>query len=454
MKIIILAGGSGTRLWPISRGSFPKQFLKLGDELSLLQKTVKRFWAAFDLKDLLILTNQECYHLVKSQVALLDSGFEKRILVEPARKNTAPAIAYALKYLQESEQVSSSEVVLISPSDHLISPESTFLETLPKADTLAQKGSLVTFGVRPNKPETGYGYIEFEGDKAVRFIEKPTAEKAEEYLAAGNYLWNSGMFAFSISTFWQELKQHAPIIFEYMQKPLAQIEFSHMPDISIDYAIMEASKNLAVIPLNLTWSDIGSWDSVFEFMEKDENQNVKIGNIYDVDTKNSLIYGGKRLISTMGLEDVIIIETEDALFLGKKGNSQNVKKIVEELKRQGKKESLEHRTIQRPWGNYTILEEGPRYKVKRIVVDPQQRLSLQWHHHRSEHWIVVKGSAKVTIGEKEQIIEENQSVYVPKKGTHRLENPTDTPIELIEVQVGDYLGEDDIVRVEDVYGRV
>ena len=231
-------------------------------------------------------------------------------------------------------------------------------------------------------------------------------------------------------------------------------DFSLIPEISIDYAVMEASKNLIAIPLDLKWSDIGSWDSVFDVMEKDENQNVKIGNIYDVDTKNSLIYGGKRLISTMGLEDVIIIETEDALFLGKKGGSQDVKKIVEELKRQGKKESLEHRTIHRPWGSYTILDEGPRYKVKRIVVEPHQRLSLQWHHHRSEHWVVVKGSAKVTINDKEQIIEENQSVYVPKKGIHRLENPTDIPIELIEVQVGDYMGEDDIVRVEDVYGRI
>jgi mannose-1-phosphate guanylyltransferase/mannose-6-phosphate isomerase len=454
VKIIILAGGSGTRLWPISRGSFPKQFLKLGDELSLLQKTVKRFWGAFDLKDLLILTNQECYHLVKSQITFLDPGFEKRILVEPARKNTAPAIAYALKYLQECEQVASSTVVLISPSDHLITPEKAFLETLPKAELAAVEGSLVTFGVRPNKAETGYGYIEVENDKVARFIEKPTVEKAEEYLAAGNYLWNSGMFAFSIATFWQELHQHALPIFELMQSSFSEIEFSLMPEISIDYAIMEASKNLAVIPLHLTWSDIGSWDSVFDMMKKDENQNVKIGNVYDVDTKNSLIYGGKRLISTIGLEDVIIIETEDALFLGKKGNSQAVKKIVEELKRQGKKESFEHRTIQRPWGSYTILEEGPRYKVKRITVEPHQRLSLQWHHHRSEHWVVIKGRAKVTIGDKEQMIEENQSIYVPKKGIHRLENPTDSPLELIEVQVGEYVGEDDIVRVEDVYGRV
>ena len=461
MKIVILAGGSGTRLWPISRGSFPKQFLKLGDDLSLLQRTVKRFWAAYKIEDILILTNQECYHLVKSQVGFLDPAFEKRILVEPTRKNTAPAIAYAVKYLQECENIKASEVVLISPSDHLISPETALLEVIPSAEKAAQSSSLVTFGVRPDKPETGYGYIEVQPTKdplicqVLRFVEKPPAEKAVEYLIAGNFLWNSGMFAFSIQFFWNELQQHAPDIFELASKPFSQMtaNFSQMPEISIDYAVMEASRNLVAIPLHLRWSDIGSWDSVFDMMEKDENQNVKIGNVYDVDTKNSLIYGGKRLISTMGLEDVIIVETEDALFLGKKGDSQNVKKIVEELKRQGKKESLEHRTIHRPWGSYTILEEGPRYKVKRILVAPHQRLSLQWHHHRSEHWVVVKGQAKVTIGDKVQIIEENQSVYVPKKGIHRLENPTDSPIELIEVQVGDYMGEDDIVRVEDVYGR-
>lgn len=461
MKIVILAGGSGTRLWPISRGSFPKQFLKLGGDLSLLQRTVKRFWAAFQIEDILILTNQECYHLVKSQVSILDPAFEKRILVEPARKNTAPAIAFALKYLQESENVETSEVVLISPSDHIITPEIAFLEVLPEAKKAAQKGSLVTFGVRPDKPEIGYGYIEVQSTddphvcNVLQFVEKPSVEKAEEYLLAGNFLWNSGMFAFSIQSFWKELREHSPAIFVQTLKSLSQmtLDFAAMPEVSIDYAVMEASKNLIAIPLNLKWSDIGSWDSVFDMMDKDENQNVKIGNVYDVNTKNSLIYGGKRLISTMGLEDVIVIETEDALFLGKKGDSQNVKKIVEELKRQGKKESLEHRTIHRPWGSYTILEEGPRYKVKRILVDPHQRLSLQWHHHRSEHWVVVRGYAKVTIGDKEQIIEENQSVYVPKKGIHRLENPTDTPIELIEVQVGDYMGEDDIVRIEDVYGR-
>ncbi len=462
MKIVILAGGSGTRLWPISRGSFPKQFLKLGGDFSLLQRTVKRFWAAFKIEDILILTNQECYHLVKSQVGILDPAFEKRILVEPSRRNTAPAIAYALKYLQESENVETSEVVLISPSDHLISPEGAFLEILPEAKKSAKSGTLVAFGVRPDKPETGYGYIQIQQTdnphicNVLKFVEKPSIKKAEEYLLSGNFLWNSGMFAFSIQTFWEELEKHAPNIFQQVKKPFVQLttDFNQMPEISIDYAVMEASKNLMAIPLNLKWSDIGSWDSVFDVMEKDENQNVKIGNIYDVDTKNSLIYGGKRLISTMGLEDVIIIETEDALFLGKKGGSQDVKKIVEELKRQGKKESLEHRTIHRPWGSYTILDEGPRYKVKRIVVEPNQRLSLQWHHHRSEHWVVVKGCAKVTIGDKEQMIEENQSVYVPKKGIHRLENPTNTSIELIEVQVGDYMGEDDIVRVEDVYGRI
>lgn len=461
MKIIILAGGSGTRLWPISRGSFPKQFLKLGDDLSLLQKTVNRFLSAYDLQDILIVTNQECYHLVKDQLSHLNPAFEKRILVEPQRKNTAPAIAFALKYLQENEHVDPSETFLISPSDHLISPQNTFLDVLPIAEQKARQGYVVTFGVRPYKPETGYGYIEVKAaedsqvHEVIRFVEKPSIKTAEEYVLSGNFFWNSGILAFTVQTFWQELARLSEEIHALVSKPFKQLvqEFAQMPEISIDYAILERCQQLVTIPLNLTWSDIGCWDSVFEIMDKDENQNVKIGNVYDVGTKNSLIYGSKRLISTVGLEDMIVIDTEDAIFLGKKGNSQEVKKIVEELHRQGKSEGREHKTTHRPWGTYTILEEGPRFKVKSIVVAPKQRLSLQLHHHRSEHWVVVKGRIKTTIGEKEQILEENQSLYVPRNTVHRLENPTETPVELIEVQVGDYVGEDDIVRLEDIYGR-
>lgn len=437
MKIVILAGGSGTRLWPISRGSFPKQFLKLGDDQSFLQKTVRRFLG----HDILIVTNLEYKHLVKSQIMEIDPRLEEKILIEPESKNTGPAIAFAMKHLNAAPD----ECILIVSSDHVISPEEKFLATLPLAEEVAKKGFLVTFGARPNKPETGYGYIKIKKTdnlryfKADSFVEKPDLETAKSYLLSGDYLWNCGIFAFTSETFWKEVSCHCP----------------HIADmtISLDYALMEKSKNIAVIPLDLVWSDMGTWDSVFEIMDKDKNQNVKIGNVYDIDTKNSLIIGGKRLISTIGLENILVVETEDAIFIGKKGDSQRVKGLVEELRKRGKKETSEHLTTHRPWGEYTILEEGPRYKVKRIVVNSQQALSLQKHQHRSEHWIVVKGTAKATVGETEHTLQENESIYVPKETVHRLANPGADPVELIEVQVGEYLGEDDIIRLEDVYGR-
>jgi len=456
MKIVILAGGSGTRLWPISRGSFPKQFLKLGGEFSLLQRTVQRFFPQWPAADILIITNEEHQFLVKTQIGGIDAQLKDQIVIEPVRKNTAPAIALAIKHLQENQGVKEDDVIFISSSDHWIAPEEQFLELLNDAEAIAKRGKIVAFGVTPNKPETGYGYIQVKKTdtpqelEAVSFVEKPNLETAERYLLSGNYLWNSGMFAFSIQTFWEEIEKYCPALLQ-LQKGA---KFSDMPDISFDYAIMEKSQRIAVMPLNLTWSDIGSWDTIFDMMEKDKNNNVKIGNVYDIDTKNSLIFGGKRLISTIGLESMIVIETEDALFLGKKGESQKVKALVEELKKYKKNEVQNHITTFRPWGQYTILEEGSRYKVKRIVVEPMQRLSLQMHFHRSEHWVVVKGTAKATIGENSHLLHENESIYVPKSMVHRLENPGKVALELIEVQVGEYVGEDDIVRFEDVYGRV
>lgn len=461
MKIVILAGGSGTRLWPLSRDAFPKQFLKIGDELSLLQKTICRFFKRGFSRDILIITNPDSYHLVKSQAKAIDPMLETRILVEPARKNTGPAILLALKYLTEIEGTSLDEAILVTPSDLVMDPEHKFIELLSRTEELTKEGCIVTFGVVPHKPETGYGYLEIDTNgqkgahKVIRFVEKPSLEIAEEYLKAGNYLWNSGIFAFTGSTLFAQVEKNSPELKDPASFSFKKLEdhFKDLTPISIDYSIMERSEGIAVIPLPLIWSDLGSWDSVFEALEKDSNQNVKIGNIYDIDTKNSLIYGGKRLISTIGLEDVIIVETDDALFLGKKGESQRVKALVEELKKKQSKEIQEHSTVVRPWGQYSVLETGPRFKVKRIIVHPGQKLSLQLHYHRSEHWIVVSGTAKITIGDEEKLLHENESVYISKSTLHRLENPGKVLLEMIEVQVGEYTGEDDIVRFEDVYGR-
>ncbi len=462
MKYVILAGGSGTRLWPISRNSFPKQFLHFGDGESLLQKTVKRFYPVVNPRDILVVTNQAYYHLVKNQLTAIDLAFESQILVEPERKNTAPAICLAVKYLQEMLGADSKECVLISSSDHSISPEKVFINALVQGEEIAKNGRHVIFGIRPSKPETGYGYIksvetEIRGvHKVEQFVEKPDRSTAQSYLLSGDYLWNSGIFLFQIEAFLKEMAGFCPEITALSTGSFKEMvsKFSEMPDISIDCALMEHSKNTMVMPLDISWSDVGSWDSVYDLLEKDQNQNVKIGNVLDIDTKNCLIMGNKRLISTVGLEDLLIIETEDALYIGKKGESQKVKELVEALKKRNSIEPFDHLTSHRPWGSFTVLEEDERYKIKRIVVDPKQRLSLQMHYHRSEHWIVVKGTAKVTIGDKEQLVHENESIYVAKSEVHRLENPGKVPLELIEVQVGEYVGEDDIVRYEDIYQRV
>lgn len=461
MKIIILAGGSGTRLWPYSRSAFPKQFLHFGDERSLLQKTIERFVATYPLSDILIVTNQAYYHLVKAQAKEISPDLEKQILVEPERRNTAPAIALAVSYLQNEGKISQEDCFLVCSSDHLISPAEKFLEAVQKGLGYAQNSNHVIFGVRPHKPETGYGYIKCknalsEGGFAVEeFVEKPSFELAQRYLFEGSYLWNSGIFLFQVGTFLSEMRLHCPAIYEKLDHSFQHLftHFAEMPDISIDYALMEKSQKIVVFPLDVTWSDVGSWDSVYDVLEKDQNQNVKVGNVLDIDTQNCLIMGNKRLISTIGVKDLLVIETEDAIFIGKKGESQRVKNLVEELKKRNAKEPFENLTSHRPWGRFTVLEEGLRYKIKRIVVDPCQRLSLQMHYHRSEHWVVVKGTAKVTIGEEEMLVHENQSVFVPKSQKHRLENPGKVPLELIEVQVGEYVGEDDIVRFEDIYGR-
>lgn len=461
MKVIILAGGTGTRLWPQSRTSFPKQFLHFGDEESFLQKTVKRFMPKVQAKDFVIVTNQQYYHLAKEQLEKIDPLLTNQIIVEPESKNTAPAILLGIKYMQEKMALQENECVIISPSDQLISSNQEFLELMEQAESVAKQGYHVAFGVRPHHPATGYGYIKVKEKlsgpalKVEKFVEKPSLERAKSFLLSGEYLWNSGIFVFRIDLLLQELAQYEPAFATSITESFAPFvqQFSALPNISIDYALFERSQRTALIPMTQAWSDVGSWDSVYDILEKDQNQNVKIGNVIDIDTKNSLIIGNKRLVSLIGVEDLLVIETDDAVFIGKKGESQKVKSLVDQLKNQKIKESEEHTTMHRPWGKYTILEEGDRFKIKRIVVNPLQQLSLQMHYHRSEHWIVVRGTAQVVIGDEEKVVYENQSVFIPRTERHRLANPGKVPLEIIEVQVGEYLGEDDIVRFQDIYGR-
>ncbi|ABB45008.1 mannose-1-phosphate guanylyltransferase (GDP) [Sulfurimonas denitrificans DSM 1251] len=451
---IILCGGNGTRLWPISRTLMPKQFVKLFDDKSLFQLTVQRNSKICDSQ--FIVSNAQQYFLASDQLQELKKSNNKYLL-EPLGRNTAPAIALACMALD------SEDIVLVTPSDHLIKNESEYDKVTKEAKILAQSGNLVTFGIKPSFAQTGFGYIEANGNDVKAFHEKPDFSTASKYLGAGNYYWNSGMFCFKAGVFLDELKKHSPQIYEASKRALQnakiqnliRIDYDDMlaiPEDSIDYAVMEKSSKVKVVPSDIDWSDVGSFDALYEELPKDENGNTINKNYVQIDSKNNLIYGNERKIATVDIEDLIIVDTGDALLISKKGASQKVKEIVQKVRGDSELHNI-HLTAHRPWGTYTILEDNPKYKIKRIEVKPGGRLSLQKHFHRSEHWTVVSGTAVVTLGEREIPLRANESIYIPMGELHRLENAGKLPLVIIETQIGDYLGEDDIVRVKDDYKR-
>lgn len=462
MKIIILAGGGGTRLFPLSRACYPKQFLKIAGEKSLLQQTVERFLIIAKQEEIVIVTNKD--YIFHVQEDFHEIGAEKiNIITEPTGKNTAPAIALAISYCKDCLNCCEDEILFVSPADHLIKPAEKFAELVQQAEQVCKdKNDIITIGVKPTKPETGYGYIQAAGKVAdtvfyvKSFKEKPDKVTAEKYLAEGNYYWNAGMFMFSIGRMEIELEQYVPEIAKISQQGYENCinNFIEMPDISIDYAVAEKSTHMSVMPMKeIYWNDIGSFDSIAEVLA-DKNGNGIYGDVITADCQNTTILGSDRLISGIGLKNLIVVDTPDALLITEKGKSQEVKKVVEKLKKEHRKEAIENRTMYRPWGSYTILAEGEGYKVKRITIKPGAKLSLQMHYHRSEHWTVISGTGKLTLDDKVVIFKENESTYIPIAVKHRLENPGQIPLSIIEVQNGRYLGEDDIVRFDDEYGRL
>jgi len=468
---VIMAGGTGSRLWPLSRQLNPKQFLRLTDDhLSMLQLTVARLDGLESAEPLLI-CNEEHRFLAAEQMR--QSGYENaRIILEPCGRNTAPAIALAaLQLAKTAEDSAVDPLMLVLAADHLIQDVPAFQSGIAKAVPLAQNGKLVTFGIVPGHAETGYGYIQrgpelADGSFTVsRFVEKPDQKTAEEYLSSGDYLWNSGMFMFGARQYLAELGKHRPDIlaiceaaFEGASEDLhftriSESIFAECPEDSVDYAVLEKTSNAAVVSLEAGWSDIGSWSALWDVSAKDQNENTFTGDVIAHDTESTLVRADSRLVATVGVRDLVIIETKDALLVAHKDRVQDVKKVVERIKGDGRHEHMNHREVYRPWGVYDSIDNGNRYQVKRITVKPGAKLSVQMHHHRAEHWIVVSGTARVTNGEKTYLVTENQSTYIPIGQVHSLENPGVINLELIEVQSGSYLGEDDIVRLKDMYGR-
>lgn len=481
----ILCGGAGSRLWPVSREQHPKPFIRLADGQSLLQKAWLRGAALPEVAEILTITNRELIFKTEDEYREVSATIQKDLtnnfVLEPFGRNTAPAIAAAA--LQVTETHGKDALLLVLAADHLIADQDAFARAVAQAIQLAQQGKLVTFGITPESPETGYGYIEAGLDSpfltreeqeigfpVMRFVEKPNLEKAREYIATGRYLWNSGMFCFTAGTLLQEMEQHCPALLAATRACMdqsrktkgngfSQIElnpetFDHVPDNSIDYAVMEKSNNVAVVPCSIGWSDIGSWNALGDLSEPDINGNRTVGEVLLRDVSNCYIQSNERIVGAVGINNLIVIDTPDALLVVDRSQAQDVKHLYASLKAQDHEVHKFHRTIHRPWGTYTVLEVGQHFKIKRLEVKPGASLSLQMHHHRSEHWVVVSGVAKVINGEQELIVNHNESTYIPAGRKHRLENAGVVDLVIIEVQSGKYLGEDDIVRFEDVYGRI
>ncbi len=454
---IILAGGSGSRLWPLSRELYPKQLqpLDLNSDKSLLQSTFEHLETCCE--NIVSMTNTK--HSANVRVQLSKLVQNPIILSEPVAKNTAPAIILASKYIMQ--KTNSDPIIIAIPSDLLIKDNNKFLSSIKKGERLAEEGFIVTFGIRPNYPETGFGYIKAENEKVLQFVEKPDSQTAQKYLNDGNYFWNSGIFMFKASVLFDEVSKYAPEISKLSEKfnftnsdEIPFIEFDKMPNISIDYAIMEKSKNLALVELESDWKDLGSWQSIYDISPKDNKGNVFIGHVLDNGSKNSFVYSSSKLVATIGLEDTVIVETEDAILACKKDRTQDVKQIYETLKQQNDDTHLVHKTVYRPWGFYTVIAQGEGFLTKLIHVNQGQKLSVQSHNFRSEHWVVLSGRAKVILEGKEVVLTPGHSVDIPLKAIHSLQNPYNEDLEIIEVQKGSPLIEEDIVRYEDMYGRV
>lgn len=465
---VVLSGGSGTRLWPLSRKAHPKQLLPLLNQTSLLQDTINRLDGLADINSTVVICNEEYRFMVAEQARATSIG-ASAIILEPIGRNTAPAIALAAF---NAIKTNKDAVLLVLPADHDIKNVAAFHKAIKTGLQQALDGHFVTFGIVPDSPETGYGYIKAATSVAVnevsdieKFVEKPDFETAEKYLDEGGFYWNSGMFMFKAADYLAALQEFSPEIYSASKSAIDKAkrdmdfirvgidEFKKCPGDSIDYAVMEKVKNAVVIPVDIGWSDVGSWSALHEIGEQDENNNIFIGDTFHVETKGSYVRSEHKLVTTLGVENLIIVDTDDALLVANKDHVQDIKEIVGALSNENREEVVLHKRVCRPWGCYQGIDHSDRFQVKRITVNPGAVLSLQLHHHRAEHWIVVNGTAKVTKGDDVFVLSENESTYIPLGTKHRLENIGKIPLELIEVQTGSYLGEDDIVRFDDVYGR-